>query len=263
MRLGSVESVSRMRPLGCAPLPLLVAIVVFSSSQSHAGQMRLALAEPECDPNPIVVLVDGLPVAVSGDGKSFAILHQSSDDDRGEVRIVALDGKVLRRFVLVKPGDCPPPRGRRVPLVPARVKEAIKAANAFLRKGRYRWDSVVELPEARGESTEYHPVRAGHDIRVELEVEKELLTVAYRGKVVLKRRIAPLRIKVTSKAPGLECDVREARVPHAWLWWDRLLVSIHYLDSEECHPNPPPLWLPPIVLPTGEPPATAPARGNP
>jgi hypothetical protein len=68
--------------------------------------MRLELDEPECQPYPIVGLVDGLPVAVSGDGNSFAIFHESPDGDQAEVRIVRLDGKLLRRFVLVRPGDC-------------------------------------------------------------------------------------------------------------------------------------------------------------
>jgi hypothetical protein len=143
------------------------------------------------------------------------------------------------------------------------VKGAIKAANAFLRKRRYRWDSVFELPEARGDSTEQHPVRAGHDIRVELEVDKELLTVTHRGKLALKQRIPPVKTNPLSWAKGARWEMREAYLPHAWLWRDRLIVSVSYADSEECHPNPPPLWLPPIVLPVGGPPSTAPATRNP
>jgi hypothetical protein len=216
-------------------------VALLFCGEGLAGPWRLELEEdPLCDPEPYVFVPDGTEVGVSGDGRTFALLDRTPDGDHAELRIITLDGTLVRRFVPVKPGECKPPiKGKHRP-VPARVVRRVKQANAFLQKGRY-----VSVPKLG--------LDGNNVVKVELDRGSHLLTVAYRGKPVFRRPVPPVRIKVASKAKGVgDCSLREPVEAEVWLWRNRLLVSVHFEQSHECHPNPRSVWLPPIALPAGD-----------
>lgn len=228
-----------------------------------AGPWRLVLPwDPDgrlhgCFPE----LPDG-DVAVSADENTLAYVVETSTGGL-ELRVVAVKGAVLRRFLLLKKGECE--SGEEL-APPARVERALRAGNEFLSEGGFAAVPALRprLPR-RPVGPPTPPVMPSgpqelrdSEVSVQFDVSTQTLTVRAQGRVLLKRRFRPVRLR--AGYPG--CRTREIISVDAWRSQKAVLVGLGYGAGHTCQGDAPGVFLAPIRLPAAKAAASQPAASR-